>query len=55
MRYELRNGKFGMYFYDTLTGQDLSLREVLDKLNNGECEQYLSARHVDGHSNGDYK
>lgn len=32
-RYELRQGKFGMYFYDTLHETDMSLELVLDNLN----------------------
>ena len=33
-RYELRKGKFGYYFYDSNTKINLSLRSVLDLLNN---------------------
>lgn len=32
-RYELRQGKFGYYFYDTEYDKDLSLEEVLELLN----------------------
>lgn len=34
MRYELKHGKFGPYFYDTKgNGIDMSLNRVLDKMN----------------------
>jgi len=32
-RYTLKQGKFGMYFYDELPGREMSLEEVLWKLN----------------------
>ena len=32
-RYELRIGKFGMYFYDTFSDEDVSLQDVLHILN----------------------
>ena len=33
MRYSLLSGKFGMYFYDTELHKDLTLKEILQKLN----------------------
>lgn len=41
-RYEVRNGKFGSYLYDTVTEKDLPLKEV-ERLLNGltECAKEL--------------
>jgi len=33
MRYELKLGKYGMYFYDNVLNIDLTLNMILDKLN----------------------
>lgn len=38
-RFELRYGKFGAYFYDTFTGMDMGLMEVLERLNGEYVEQ----------------
>ena len=32
-RYEIRNGKWGAYFYDTLTHTALTLKDVIELLN----------------------
>lgn len=32
-RYELRQGKYGIYFYDTYAEEDLTLDEVISLLN----------------------
>ena len=33
MRYEVREGKFGKYFYDVEEGKELGLKEIENKLN----------------------
>jgi hypothetical protein len=38
VRYELRYGKFGAYFYDLSEESDLSLQEILNKLNDATAE-----------------
>ena len=38
-RFELREGKWGMYFHDTYNGNDLPLKEVLDFLNAKSSEE----------------
>jgi len=51
-RYELRSGKFGMYFYDTESVVDLSLESVLEKLNRKEeYKQRLAAANKGRHIN----
>lgn len=32
-RYELRSGKFGFYFHDTIAKEDLGLKDVRNRLN----------------------
>ncbi len=32
-RYEVKNGKFGAYFYDKDDNRDMTLEDVLEKLN----------------------
>ena len=33
IRYEIRRGRFGLYFYDTIDCRDVDLYEALDKMN----------------------
>ena len=33
MRYQLRDGEFGFYFYDNNTSKPIGLQSVLDRLN----------------------
>ena len=33
MRFEIRNGRFGAYFYDTLAERDVDLNQALDLMN----------------------
>jgi hypothetical protein len=40
MRYKLRCGKFGFYFYDSITKKDLPLKKV-ENLLNGLYEECL--------------
>lgn len=44
MRYELKEGKFGFYFYDTYEKKDLPLEKVLELLNEGPSDNALQIR-----------
>jgi len=38
-RYEVRTGKWGCYFYDSVDDKDLTLEEILDLLNKSDQSQ----------------
>lgn len=44
-RYELKTGKFGYYFYDTVVSIDMTLEMVLNRLNYGHerLEKFLES------------
>lgn len=44
-RYELKTGKFGYYFYDSMIQIDMSLEMVLNRLNYGneQFDKYLES------------
>lgn len=52
-RYEIRQGKFGLYFYDLQAGYSMPMTVVLDKLNRLEEYKVRLARANDGRPIGE--
>ena len=46
-RYQIKTGKYGMYFYDTDTGQDMTLVGALEIMNRSEMLQEQIIRRME--------